>query len=254
MDGALTGATIRIGTAGWAIPSRTRSAFPEIGTGLERYASRFNAVEVNSTFHRSHKPSTYARWAAAVPDDFRFAVKMPRTITHDRRLLGVAGLVDAFWDELDPLRSKLGPLLIQLPPSLAFDANAVRTVLGLVRKQTDGPIVCEPRHLSWFDADADRLLSDHGVARVAADPARVREAAVPGGSQGLVYRRLHGSPRMYYSEYGAAYVEDLAGRIVADGAAETWCMFDNTASGAAMADALALREQLASSKGSRTGA
>jgi uncharacterized protein YecE (DUF72 family) len=68
---------IRIGTAGWAIPRQCAEHFPRDGSGLERYAARFTAVEINSTFHRSHKPHTFARWAEAVPEGFRFAVKMP---------------------------------------------------------------------------------------------------------------------------------------------------------------------------------
>ena len=235
---------IRIGTAGWAIPARVRDRFPEAGTGLQRYAARFVAAEINSTFYRSHRPQTFAKWAASVPDGFRFAVKLPKTITHERRLVGVDELALRFLDEASGLGAKTGPLLIQLPPSLAFDAPAMRGLLVLLRGRAGGPIVCEPRHPSWFDGDADRVLKDFDVARVAADPARVPEAARPGGSGSLAYYRLHGSPRMYFSEYGEDYVQDLARRLASEEAAETWCIFDNTASGAAAADALLLQDQL----------
>jgi uncharacterized protein YecE (DUF72 family) len=235
---------IRVGTAGWAIPARVRDRFPETGTGLERYATRFGAVEINSTFYKSHKPQTYARWAAAVPDGFRFSLKLPKAITHDRRLVDVGPLVDRFLDEVVAIGAKLGALLIQLPPSLVFDVSVTRDFLTFLRRRAGGRIVCEPRHASWFDREADRLLSEFDVARVAADPARVPQASLPGGATDLVYYRLHGSPRMYYSEYGQAVVQDLASRLMAQGASETWCMFDNTTSGAAMSDALLLQEQL----------
>jgi len=111
----------KIGTAGWAVPRAVAERFPAQGAGLERYAARFDAVEINSTFYRSHRSSTYARWVAATPSQFRFAVKLPRTITHDARLVDAIPLVAAFWIEAQQLGDKLGPLLVQLPPSLAFD-------------------------------------------------------------------------------------------------------------------------------------
>src|SRR5688572_25970675 len=114
---------IRLGTAGWAIPARLRDQFPETGYGLERYAALFGAVEINSTFHRSHKPQTYERRAAAVPDNFRFSLKVPKAITHDRRLVDVEALLEHFLEEVSGMSPKIGALLIQLPPSLVFEMS-----------------------------------------------------------------------------------------------------------------------------------
>src|SRR5690349_10182868 len=108
----------RIGCAGWAIPKQHAVLFPSSGSQLERYAQRFNAVEINSSFYRPHLPATYARWAASTADDFSFAVKMPKVITHMRRLAGAAEPLERFLDEVGSLGAKLGPLLLQLPPSL----------------------------------------------------------------------------------------------------------------------------------------
>jgi uncharacterized protein YecE (DUF72 family) len=232
---------IRIGTAGWTIPRRHAENFPAEGSGLERYAARFNAVEINSTFYRSHKPQTYARWVGAVPEDFRFAVKMPKAITHERRLVEVNELLEAFAEEIAALGPKLGPVLIQLPPSFAFDAKLTHAFLRQVRKRIAGPIACEPRHSTWFAAEPEKLLSKYRVARVAADPARVPEAAVPGGSSSLAYFRLHGSPRMYYSDYDAAFLDALTAALRASTTEETWCIFDNTVSGAAAGNALTMQ-------------
>ena len=80
---------LRIGTAGWSIPKQHAAAFPGTGVHIERYARQLHAVEINSSFYRPHKPATYARWAASVPPEFRFAVKLPREITHERRLADV---------------------------------------------------------------------------------------------------------------------------------------------------------------------
>jgi uncharacterized protein YecE (DUF72 family) len=236
---------IRIGTAGWTIPRRHAEHFPSEGSGLERYASRFNAAEINSTFYRSHKPQTYARWVAAVPENFRFAVKMPKAITHECRLVDVADLLARFAKEISLLAPKLGPVLIQFPPSFAFHARLTRTFLRQVRKRIAGPVACEPRHPTWFAAEPGQLFCKYKVARVAADPARVPNAAVPGGAGSLAYFRLHGSPRMYYSEYDGAFLNTLTAALRTSDAQETWCIFDNTVSGAAAGNALTVQRQLA---------
>lgn len=230
---------IRVGTAGWATPRAVRDRFPEAESGLARYAGRFDCTEINSTFYRSHRPATYERWVAQTPPDFRFAVKVPRTVTHERRLADCADLLDAFLAEAGLLGDKLGPVLVQLPPSAAFDPPVARAFFETFRSRFDGPAACEPRHPTWFEADAEGLLADCRIARAAADPARVPAAAEPGGWEGLAYWRLHGSPRMYWSAYGAACVARLAERLKAS-PVETWCIFDNTTSGAAADDALTL--------------
>jgi uncharacterized protein YecE (DUF72 family) len=232
--------TILIGTAGWQIPRTSAQAFPSEGSTLQRYAAQFGAVEINSSFYRPHKPSTYARWAAATPDAFRFAVKAPRTLTHERRLADPAEPLDRFLSAIAHLGDKLGPLLVQLPPSLAFEPKTARAFFNLLRERFAGPVACEPRHPSWFMPEPDALLAEMRVARVAADPARAPGAATPGGWLGLGYWRLHGSPRLYYTPYGPERLEALA-RAVPAGPAPAWVMFDNTMSGAAAADALALQ-------------
>ena len=95
--------TYRIGRAAWALPKAHLSAFPEEGTHLERYAARFSAVEINSSFYRPDRPATYARWAASVPADFRFAVKVPKTITHQHRLTEIDSLLESFLREVTEL-------------------------------------------------------------------------------------------------------------------------------------------------------
>lgn len=231
-----------IGTAGWSIPRDAASAFPADGTALERYARVFGGVEVNSSFYRSHRPSTWARWAASVPDGFRFAVKLPRTITHQARLVDVEPLVTAFVHEVEHLGRALSVILIQLPPTLAFEPDTAGAFFATMRQATRAALVCEPRHPSWFDPAADTLLRGWRVSRAAADPAITPAAAVPGGCPAVAYWRLHGSPTMYRSPYDAAAIDGYARQVaaaVARGAA-CWCMFDNTI-GPATRDALALR-------------
>lgn len=232
---------MRIGTAGWSIPKEQAEAFPAHGSHLERYAAVFNAVEINSSFYRSHRRSTYERWAASVPGDFRFAVKVPKAITHERRLRDVEGRVEGFLSEISGLGPKLGPLLIQLPPSFALELGVTDELLRRLRRHVVGAIAFEPRHRSWFTVEAELLLDELRMSRVAADPALVPSAGEPGGWPRLVYYRLHGSPRVYYSNYDTAALTAVAERLLiarASPGADAWCIFDNTAAFAATRNAL----------------
>lgn len=238
-------ADIRIGTAGWSIPRAAAFRFDLAGTHLERYSRWLRCAEINSSFHRPHAEATYARWRESTPPDFRFAVKMPRTITHELKLQDSGGVFGRFLAQTDGLAEKRGPILVQLPPSLSFEASIVTSFLDVVRRVYSGPIVCEPRHATWFSSAVASLLDRYGIARVAADPALVPEAAVPGGWPRLAYFRLHGSPRKYWSRYDESDIGTLAANVRnTTTAEEVWCVFDNTASGAALENAWDLRERL----------
>jgi uncharacterized protein YecE (DUF72 family) len=248
MTGDRPASTIHIGCAGWAIPKEHSAKFPAEGTHLARYARELTAVEINSSFYRPHKPATYRKWAESVPEEFRFAVKVPREVTHVRRLVDAEDLLDRFLSEATALGEKLGPLLVQLPPSLEFSAVIAEKFLKSLQERFDGDVVLEPRHTSWFEARADQLIARSRVARVAADPPVVRGGAGPGGWEGLVYYRLHGSPKIYYSDYALEYLDVLAERLTAAAARSiaVWCIFDNTAAGAATANALCVLDQVRS--------
>lgn len=234
--------TIRIGCAGWALGGADKPHFPGHGSHLERYAAVFSAVEINSSFYRPHRPDTYRRWADSVPERFRFAAKLPRSITHDCRLAGALPLLDAFLGEVGALGEKLGVLLIQLPPSLALDARRAGTFLRAFRARHAGGLCIEPRHASWFGEVADALLHRHRIARAGADPALSPVAAVPSGDTALCYTRLHGSPRMYYSDYDHARLQAVSRRLRKEQhrGADSWCIFDNTAAGHAVPNAVEL--------------
>lgn len=234
---------LRIGTAGWSIPRDSAAQFPAAGSHLERYSRVLNAVEINSTFYRMHGPGTFERWAESTPPDFRFALKLSKTITHERKLKACAGELKKFFAGIRPLAKKTGPILIQLPPRLEFQPKTAAIFFEKLRDLHSGPAVCEPRNASWFEPPAEALLKKYRIARVAADPALNAEAAIPGGWPKLAYYRLHGSPRRYYSSYTDAFLKSLAADIVQRRKiAEVWCIFDNTAGNAACANALRLRE------------
>ncbi len=236
---------IQVGCAGWSLPREHWPEFAEEGTHLERYASSLSAVEINSSFYRPHRPQTWQRWAESVPAGFRFSVKMPKSITHEHRLQGCEHLLEQFLTQCLHLKDKLGCLLVQLPPSLTYDPTIATAFFEALRKGYDGSLVIEPRHGSWRDAES--LLNGFQVGQVAADPSPITGGDTPGGWSGVQYWRLHGSPRLYHSAYELAYLQELAVKLktAADAGLETWCIFDNTASGHAVHDALLLRRLLA---------
>lgn len=232
-------AQVLVGCAGWAIPAAHRGLFAPGDSVLARYASRFGLVEINSSFYRPHRRETYARWAASTPAGFRFAVKLPRTITHDARLRGAGSLLDAFLHACGGLGSKLDVLLVQLPPSLACEPRQAAAFFAALRRRWQHAVACEPRHASWFTPAADALLRRHRIARVAADPAPHPDAALPGGDPAHAYWRWHGAPRMYYDAYSPDWLRAQANAIAERSrrGQRTWVVFDNTAAGHAIGDA-----------------
>lgn len=241
---------IHVGCAGWSLSKQHFPHFPGEGTHLERYASRFNCVEINSSFYRSHRTATYERWADSTPDEFRFAVKLPKQITHLARLKNSEEAIYGFSAEVSGLGPKLGAVLVQLPPSLKLDRRVASPFFKRLIAEVPCPLAVEPRHASWFDARATSLLTELGIGRVAADPAIMPAAGTPLPGKGLAYYRWHGSPRTYYSSYDDQHLSDLARSLIAVLAQtpQVWCIFDNTAAGAATVNALLLqkflREQL----------
>ena len=236
---------IFIGTAGWSIPRNVAGRFGAEGSALERYAEQLDVAEINSSFHRPHRISTWQRWRDSVPEHFRFSVKLPKQITHTRKLVDCVTELEEFLQQAQTLGDKLSALLVQLPPKLSFDPAIAGNFFARLVPRAGAAVACEPRHVSWFTAEASRLLDQLGVARVAADPAVCGAASLPGGHAGLSYWRLHGSPNIYRSSYLDRipyYAAQL--RMEAAEGRDVWCIFDNTASSAGASDALALKDLL----------
>lgn len=225
----------RIGTAGWSVPAKSKAE----GTHLHHYSRLLSCVEVNSTFYRMHRAATWAKWAADTPADFRFSIKAPKSITHEAKLHNPQPLLKAFLEQIEPLGKKTGPLLFQLPPSLAFDHALAGDFFAALRTLYEKEVVLEPRHATWFASSANALLEKHLIARVAADPPTgANEAAVPGGNMRPLYYRLHGYPRIYYSCYEDDFLVKLAAKVQAH--KNVWVIFDNTALSHAYFNALRL--------------
>lgn len=231
-----------VGCAGWSVPKNEAAAFPVEGSHLERYAAVFPAVEINSSFYRPHRPATYARWADSVPEAFRFAVKVPRAITHDARLERVEQQLVQFAHEAGELGDKLGCLLVQLPPKFGFVDEPARLFFRQLHDIFGTAVAFEARHPSWFSEAATELLLESRVVRVIADPAAGQPGPHVPTSSDTLYVRLHGTPRIYYSRYAPEYVESVRRELARQTALgkTCWCIFDNTAAFEAVPNALEL--------------
>jgi uncharacterized protein YecE (DUF72 family) len=218
----------RVGVAGWSIPKTLGEHYPATGSHLERYAASLPCVEINSSFYRHHQPKTYARWAASVPSGFRFSVKLAREFTHDARLAPPAAAVKECLAGINELGATFGVLLIQLPPSLAFEAKRVEGMLRLLRDHCPALLAWEPRHRSWASEEACALLEKYSAAKVIADPEPCSAPRALSSDRRLRYYRLHGSPEMYRSSYGPEFLARLAAEMENAPSRELWCVFDNT--------------------------
>jgi uncharacterized protein YecE (DUF72 family) len=240
----LASSSLLVGCAGWSLASAVQPSFPSYGTHLERYSQVFSAVEINSSFYRQHRAATYARWRDSVSDGFRFSVKVPRTVTHRLHLQNADADMLEFLEAVEYLNYKLGCLLVQLPPDLGFDPIIARDFFCRLRSRVAVDIACEPRHASWGALEADELFSQFNIVRVFADPQVVSPRA--SGSHpdigNTVYIRLHGNPEIYHSPYSNEFLQRLASEVAehARQGRRAWCIFDNTASGAAVPNALHL--------------
>jgi uncharacterized protein YecE (DUF72 family) len=161
---------VYIGTSGWQYKHWRHTFYPEgvaQSRWLEFYAERFQIVELNNSFYMLPKEETFAKWRERTPDDFIFAVKMSRYLTHIKRLKDPQEPVERFFKHASHLGPKLGPVLIQLPPTMQVDANALDETLSLIPK--GARVAVEFRHETWWIDEVRAILERHGAALCHAD-------------------------------------------------------------------------------------
>ena len=268
-------ADVRIGLSGWRYREWRGRFYPRglpQRRELEYVAGLMNTVELNGSFYSLQRPSSYERWAATVPNDFTFAVKGGRYITHLKRLLGVdTALANFFASGLLALGPKLGPVLWQLPPGLRFDPDVLGAFLGRLPRTTTAVAelarghdprlegrtfttpdadrrvrhVLEIRDESYRDPAFLRVLEAHDVGLVVADTAG-RWPMLFDVTSDLVYVRLHGDVELYTSGYGEAALDTWADRVRGwrDAGLDVCVYFDNDVDAHAPFDALALAGRL----------
>jgi len=235
-------AEFRVGTSGWSYKHWVGPFYPP-GTRpaafLEHYVGHFDCVELNVTFYRLPKPETVKGWARKAPEGFAFCPKLSRLITHQKKLRGVRELLERFAERLRPLEGKLGPLLVQLPPSFAFEEERVRGFAASLGEQAPGfRVALEARHPSWTEPAALELLEAYGIAWVVADSGG-RFPSCEALTASFGYLRLHGPGELYASRYTGAQLAahaDCVLRWLAAGR-DVWAMFNNDFAGHAVANA-----------------
>ncbi|GAC1414763.1 MAG: DUF72 domain-containing protein [Actinomycetota bacterium] len=229
---------IVVGTSGWQYDEWKPVLYQGVPKTrwLEHFATRFSACEVNNTFYRLPKPEIFSTWRARTPDEFVFAIKASRYITHDRRLSGAGEAVTALIERASGLGPKLGPILYQCPPSLKRDDGLLKAFVDLLPPYPKSTM--EFRHESWLDDEVSRMLAEHNVARCITDSAHVEATA------SFAYFRLHGGPdySQYSPEESAAWAMQIA-RLTAEGAESIYVFFDNDVQGNAVRDADSLRDR-----------
>ncbi len=238
---------LRVGTSGWSYKHWVGPFYPRGTQGkrlLEYYAQSFDCVELNATFYRLPTEKTVQGWAGRTPEGFAFCPKVSRLITHSKRLTGVEDLLQGFLERLSSLESKLGPVLVQLPPNLAFDEPTVRSFAETLDETARGwRFALEARHPSWTKQQALDLLAERSIAWVVADSGDrfVSREAV---TADFVYLRLHGPEELYSSRYTEeqlhAYADKAAGWLATGH--DVWAMFNNDYQAHAVHNARRLRE------------
>jgi len=235
---------IRIGTSGWHYSHWIDSFYPKECRREELlgfYARQFDTVEVNNSFYSLPEAETLKDWAESVPDQFLFAAKASRYITHLKKLKDPEEPVDSFLERMRKLGSRLGPILFQLPPRWKSNADRLSAFLGTL---PGGKYAFEFRDLSWFNEDIYGTLRRHGVALCIYDlNGRLSPLEV---TADFVYVRLHGPEGPYRGRYDIQTLSGWAGRCSswARQGQEVYCYFDNDESGYAAQNALELKRML----------
>jgi uncharacterized protein YecE (DUF72 family) len=243
--------SLLIGTSGWQYRDWRHSFYPKgvaQARWLEHYAARFVTVELNNSFYRLPPPETFAQWRRRTPDDFVFAVKMSRYLTHVKRLADPAEPVERFFVSACELGPKLGPVLVQLPPNFQVDVDRLARCLDLF--PSDVRTVVEPRHDSWWVDDLAAMLSERNVALCLADSPRRRTPVWRTADWGFI--RFHegtASPRPCYGRQAlAAWAAKLASMWAPDEDVFAFfnndplaCALDNARTFAALASDAGLR-------------
>jgi uncharacterized protein YecE (DUF72 family) len=235
----------RIGTSGWNYKHWKEIFYPQqlpVSKWLDFYSSQFDSVEVNATFYRLPKPESVDKWYEKSPEGFLWAVKGNKFITHTRRLKNPKEPLERLYTSLERLREKLGPILFQLPPSLSFDKRLFTSFCENLNPTYQH--VLEVRHPSWLDSQAFEILRRYSMAFCLSDTA----GKYPYHEEittDFLYIRLHGSQKLYASEYSEDELQQWA-RKIKNWDMETYLYFDNDFQGFAVKNAKRLTEILSS--------
>jgi uncharacterized protein YecE (DUF72 family) len=238
---------LHIGTSGWSYRHWSGIFYPpqiKPDKYLEYYITMFSCVELNASFYHLPKEMTVTGWVKRTPETFKFCPKLSRFITHQRKLQHVEDSLQRYFEVFEEMKSRMGPVLIQLPPGMKFDRQLTADFLEVLIKQYDSyRFAFEVRHKSWITDEFMAMLADHAMAFVIADSGR-RYPYYEAVTADFVYLRFHGHEMLYASDYGDAALAQYAVKIVhwLDEGKEVWIFFNNDFHGYAVQNALRLKE------------
>lgn len=197
-----------VGTSGWSFNNWRGIFYPENlpkSEWLKFYSNFFNCVEVNSTFYRNFAQSTYKKWVKSVPDDFRFILKVPKEVTHNKRLISVQQDIFTFLESIQPLGSKLGLVLLQFPPSFKIEFHSFMEALQTFQEKVN--VAIELRNIYGFAQDTIEILINNNYTIVNADSPKIKMSHLL--TSQTMYYRLHGKPELHKSSYSNSELQEL---------------------------------------------
>lgn len=239
---------VQIATSGWNYKHWRQLFYPPdvpVKNWLKYYAQHFDSAEVNYSFYRLPQSSTYEKWISEVPDNFVFALKCSRLITHAKRLTNLGDLWENFLRNATSLEGNLGPILFQLPEKFECDHERLKEFLPYARSisasAADTRMTIEFRHDSWFRSSIYKLLEKHNVALCIADSAQFPRSNEI--TADFSYMRFHGPKRLFASSYTAAQLAQEARRIasITDKGVDVYVYFNNDGFGYAVENAKSLQ-------------
>ena len=243
-------AQFRIGTSGWSYKHWIERFYPKSlkpVQWLQFYAKHFDTVEINSTFYHLPKETAVKNWHDGTPQNFLFALKMSRFITHRKKLRNVEEPLENFSARIALLREKIGPILVQLPPTMLFDAELAESFFRLVTTRLPSyRFAVEPRHPSWFSGVALMVYQKYRIALCMADSGE-HFPELQQLTSDFVYLRFHGRDGLYNSDYSREQLLPFAQNIrtwLQDGL-DVYAYFNNDIEGFAIKNAMMLRELVA---------
>lgn len=234
---------VHIGTSGWSYNHWKENFYPKglVSTGwLNYYTTVFSTVEVNTTFYHAPLATTTKKWAETVPKNFQFSIKASRYITHQKRLNNCQESLNFFYNSIEKLKPKAGPILFQLPPSFAINTERLKEFLELLTN--DYRYTIEFRHTTWYTKDIYALLSKHKIALCITDlNGKLSPQEI---TTDFTYLRLHGPHKSYRGSYGPRSLRAWKKKIqrCIDSNVEVYCYFDNDEKGYAVTDAKFLQD------------
>lgn len=236
---------VYIGCSGFYNNDWKGSLYPEDAKSkdfLTLYSQQFNSVEINSTFYRKPTAKTLIKWYDETPDNFKFFIKIPKTISHEKRLEACKEEITEFCNHIEAnLKEKVAGFLYQFPPSF----KNTKENLNLILENIDNRFlnVIEFRHASWWNDEIFKILQDNNITFSGVSfPGNLPEDLII-NSNNTLYYRLHGKPVLYKSEYSKEFLNDLAGKIE-NSQKKSYIFFNNTWGTAATTNGLYLKELL----------